>query len=219
MIARKTAINFRDELIAAKLTKLNVDFLIDIGCDFGSLLASATKRGIKAIGLDIDKTSLKLAKSASLEVRNYSIQSICESNTLANFIPSKAKVKSVSCLNMIHSKNFDKRLKYKLIKIMVSEFEYVVLSCDKRLLNKLKRTHNLEIVSFISQVNKPIGTLRAILQQYGTSFLFKNVYLHNLEQKFWGILFGKFTYINPVAPYTQLCVVVKAKKNYKNLST
>lgn len=214
MIARKTAINFRDELISAALFDLNIDFLIDIGCDFGSLLAAVSKKGIIATGLDVDKTALRLARSARLDARSYSIQRICGSNTLANFIPQKAKITSVSCLNILHSNNFNKQLRNKLLDIMLSEFDYVIISCDRKLLNKLKNSHNLEVVRFISQINRPISRINSILQQYGTTFFFTSIFFHNLEQIFWKTMLGKFTYINPVASYSKLCVIVK-KSNIK----
>ena len=43
LIAQKHAIAFRDEMLAAHLKRLGVATLLDIGCDFGSLINAARK--------------------------------------------------------------------------------------------------------------------------------------------------------------------------------
>jgi len=209
LILLKHAISCRDHLIAAELFKHNVDFLIDIGCDFGSLLAAAKKNSIQSLGLDIDKTALNLCKTSKLNAVKYSIEKICKSKTLSNFIPEKSKISAVSCLNILHSQNFDVHLRKQLIKIMLREFDFVVISVNKKTLKKLNKQHNFHIVSFVSQINKPISRINSVLQQYGTTFYFKNILLHNLEYNFWKLIFGHYVCPNPINSYLRMTVIIR----------
>ena len=209
LILQKYAISCRDELIAAELFKHNVDFLIDIGCDFGSLLAAAKKKSIQNLGLDIDETALNLCKTSKLNAVKYSIEKIVRSKTLSSFIPEKSKINAVSCLNILHSKYFDVYLKKQLIEIMLKEFDFVVISVDKETLKKLNKQHNFHIVSYISQRNKPISRTQSVLAQYGTTFYFNNILLHNLEYNFWKLIFGHYVCPNPINSYMRTAVIIK----------
>ena len=213
LIAQKYAIAFRDEMLVANLEKLGVATLLDIGCDFGSLLYSASNSGIIARGIDTSDSALNLAKMADLDVIKYSIDQIMLDGSFQFVsLPDTKGFSAVSCLNILHGtwENTGKRDEF--LGICLNNYDYVVITCTRQLLRHFKKQFKLNYVQFIGPRNCPIRKVSSQLSQYGTTSFFKRR-MHMVERLFWKLLFGSRRYPNPVNNYLSLTTVVSNRSH------
>ena len=90
-------------MIVAKLNKNEIATLLDIGCDFGSLLIAVGKQGIRSRGVDVFDSTFALARMADLDVVKYSIQQIVADKSFQSVTLSDTEgFSAVSCLNILH---------------------------------------------------------------------------------------------------------------------
>lgn len=211
-IEQNNATHARDEKLAAWLKWHKISFLLDIGCDFGSLLNECQKIGIDALGYDNDSTALEFVASANLRGSNVSIQDIIMAGNL--LLPSdiltqhNKKLIAVSCLNILHSGNMDHELRKNLLSIFLSDADLVVVTLTKRLLKQLRSELHFKVIGFVGGTQKPISDTFAQLNQYGTTFRFTR-FLHRLEKKFWETLYDKYDYSLPSRSYSRLVVILQ----------
>lgn len=214
LIAHKYAISFRDELITLWLKKLNVNYLLDVGCDFGSLLSRAAESGIASIGVDVDEESLQLARKIGLNVRSYSIEQILSDGEIAHFFPSRNRcLTAVSCLNIMHGNWEDTREREKLLSIFLNDADFVIVTLTSCQLRRLQKRVRFQIVAFLGETNRPLSRWRSQIRQYGLTFFFKGRF-HLLEKAFWELILGQYRNPNPVNTYIGLVVVLS--RNHSN---
>lgn len=208
VIDQKNAIQMSDEKIATWLQWWNVNFLLDVGCDFGSLLNECNKLGIETVGYDIDETSIRLLSLAKLNYRRISIEDIVQSGNLLlpNRIQGKG-LRAVSCLNILHSGNLDATTREEFIRICLSDADFVVVTLTKRMLRRLNRKLCFQVNGFIGASQKPITDYQSQLLQYGTTFRFKGR-LGSLERRLCRVLFGQYAYPQPHNSYDRLVVII-----------
>jgi hypothetical protein len=213
VIDQKNAIQMRDEKIAAWLHWWNVNFLLDVGCDFGSLLNECNKLGIESLGYDIDQTSISLLSLAKLNFRRVSIEEIVQAGNL--LLPNQVsgeKLMAVSCLNILHSGNLDATTREEFVRICLSNADFVVITLTKRMLRQLGRKLSFQVNGFVGANQKPISDYQSQLLQYGATFRFKGK-LGYLEKSFWRILHGQYSYPQPHNSYDKLVVIISKVKD------
>ena len=211
LIAQKYAITFRDEMIVARLNKNGVVTLLDIGCDFGSLLLAAGKQGIRSRGVDILDSTLALARMADLDVIKYSIQQIVRDKSFQSVSLSDTEgLSAVSCLNILHGKWEDIGLRDEFLKMCLNNYDYVVITATRELLRHFSKQFNLTYTEFIGPANRPIRKISSQLSQYGTTFYFKGR-MHVVECHFWKLILGSRSFPNPVNNYLNLVVIISKR--------
>ena len=211
-IEQKNAIRARDEKIALWLNRNNIGFLLDVGCDFSSLLNEANKLGIASLGLDIDSISLALVRSAKLNASRISIEDIVAAGKLLLFPPSEGKqLRAVSCLNILHSGDLDTKIRTDFLNICLNDADFVIVTLTKKILNQLKSEVHFEVFGFVGGGKRPISDTKAQLLQYGTTFKFKGK-LHILEHFFWKKIRGSYDFPLPSRSYDKLVVILAKPK-------
>jgi hypothetical protein len=211
----------RDMLIAQKLKELKIEALLDIGCDFGSLLMQANSFGIRSAGYDIDNKSLSLCKSRKLVVRKNSITEIVEKKFVASldfkkkFLVTNQNNFAISCLNILHSKQIKKNLRIKFINICLNEAKvFVGTFTNSQLKQILKYRKNQGFdpnVFYISHVSKSPSHLSLSIMQYGRSFYLQGKYSF-IENIFWNIFGDKFIFPNKIESYSRLVAIIYEPK-------
>jgi SAM-dependent methyltransferase len=213
LIAQKHAIECRDEMIVAHLKKLRAKSLLDIGCDFGSLVNEAGKNGIISRGIDVDDAIIKLARAADLDVVKYSIEEIVADGSFrAVSIENDCGPSVMSCLNILHGDWGSGDVRDSFLKISLSNFDYVVLTATREWFLQISNEFDLTYIQFIGPANRPIRKSTAHLIQYGSTFFFKGK-IHFLENFFWDILLGKWRFPNPIVSYLGLVAIVSIRVN------
>ena len=213
LIAQKVAIVFRDEMIIAKLNQSGVVSLLDIGCDFGSLLLEAGKQGIRARGVDVLDSTLALARMADLDVVKYSIEQIVADKSFRSVSLSERRgFSAVSCLNILHGNWEDVGVRDKFLEMCLDSFDYVVITATRELFTHFSKKFNLTYAEFIGPANRPMHKISSQLSQYGTTFYFKGR-MHIVECHFWKLIFGSRRYPNPVNNYLNLVIIISSRIN------
>lgn len=211
LIAQKYAIAFRDEMLVANLKNLGVATLLDIGCDFGSLIHSASNHGILARGVDVSDSAINLAKMANLDVVKYSIDQLIVDRSFQNVaLPQKRGFSAVSCLNILHGKWEDSSKRDEFLDICLSNYDYVAITVTRELLSYFQKMFGLKYVQFIGPGNRPIRNVSSQLTQYGTTFFF-NGRMHLVECHFWRLLLGSRRFPNPIDNYLRLTAIVSTQ--------
>jgi hypothetical protein len=213
LITQKHAIECRDEIIVAHLKKLGAKTLLDIGCDFGSLVNEAGKNGIISRGIDVDDATLELARAADLDVVKYSIEEIVVDGSFrAVSIDDGCGPSVMSCLNILHGDWEARDVRDSFLKISLSNFDFVVLTATRELFLQISKKFDLTYVQFIGPANRPIRKSAAHISQYGSTFFSKGN-IHFLENFLWDTLLGKWRFPNPIVTYLGLVVIVSIREN------
>lgn len=213
VIDQKNAIQARDEKIAAWLNWQKADFLLDVGCDFGSLLNECNKLGIESIGYDIDPSAIQLLISANLNHRSVSIEDIVNAGEL--LLPTtfqNKQLRAVSCLNILHSGNLSSSTRERFIKICLDDADFVVVTLTKSMLKRLQRKVSFQVLGFIGGTQNPISDFNSQLRQYGSTFKFRGR-LGRVEKFFWGLIYGRYDYPKPSNSYEKLVVILAKGRN------
>lgn len=219
LIAHKYAIAFRDEMLVANLEKLGVATLLDIGCDFGSLIYTASNQGITARGVDVSDSALNLAKMAGLDVIKYSIDQIILDRSFQYVsLPDGKGFSAVSCLNILHGKWENTSKRDDFLDICLNNYDYVAITVTRELLQHFQKKFRLNYVQFIGPGNRPIRKVSSQLTHYGTTFFFKGR-LHIVECQFWRLLLGSRRYPNPVNNYLSLTAIVSNRNHAMRAKT
>jgi hypothetical protein len=120
LINLRNAISYRDEFLAAHLNNLGITHLVDIGCDFGSLLSSCKSYGIKELGYDLSPEAVAACKISNLNAGIASFENIVEKPEayLSAFFAlstDSSTVRAISILNTIGGKWEDESLRNKVL--------------------------------------------------------------------------------------------------------
>jgi hypothetical protein len=208
----KAAIQYRDELIAARLKSLGVTYLIDVGCDFGSLLSASQQQDIPSHGYDIDEFAVQLCSKFGASAEVLSFQDLVAEPDL-NLIPrikprlQDNEIVAISILNIIHGEWNDISLRDNLILACISKADYIVITADKRLLNQIMKRFSLEIVCFLGSKQKPISRWYSIYSQFGHPLFAKS---SNFELRFWQKITKKDFYLQDrIENFVRLTVILK----------
>lgn len=211
----KHAIAYRDELIAANLSTLQVGYITDIGCDFGNLISSCGSFGIDGHGIEPSEEALQLCASFGIDAIFGDYHSIISSPQEHLGPRSKPEtggakvIRAISLLNVFSAHWPDLKLREKLIETCILECDYFVVTCNKRDLKYLLRKFNLELETFIGAIQKPISRSRATLMQYGHPILFRN---SRLEMAFWQkITKGRRFHEERITIYSRHTAILKVK--------
>ena len=168
------------------------------------------------MGFDIDKKAISIARNAELKVKRRSIQQIVEKGTFGTqetmrFSKNPSAKSAVTLLNMLHHGDSLLEYRQKLLAIMLKEFDFVVITATRKQLKQIRKTYQIDI-EFVSNIVQPITKTRSVLEQYGTTFIFKKGRIRHIETKFWEIFMGKYLFPNPIQAYTRLVAVLILKK-------
>ena len=107
LINQKFAIQYRDELVANALGALSVTRIVDVGCDFGSLLFAGANAGIVGIGLDPSQEAITLCQGAGLAAVQGGYQALSDEKSpvrkeIENFLGGTTGKTAVTLLNILH---------------------------------------------------------------------------------------------------------------------
>jgi hypothetical protein len=211
LISQKTAIVFRDEILVANLKQLGVETLLDVGCDFGSLIYLASENGILARGIDVKDSAINLSKAAKLDVLKHSIDQILANKSFESVaLPQVPGRSSVSCLNILHGEWADAQDRDLFLEICLNNYDYVVITVTRDLFRHFRKKFKLTSYRFIGPSNRPIGKLSSQLSQYGTTFYLRGK-LHLVECQFWRVMVGGRRFPNPINNYLRLTVVISSR--------
>lgn len=213
IINQANSINHRNQLICLVLKSLHTEILIDLGCDFGSLLATANDFGISGIGLDIDERAV----TEVLESGQFAIvgdfQNLTDDTFFQDLIKKSRNYEprkrvALSILNVIHSDDFDVQFRNNLLHSIKDKVTSLVLTCTKSQLKQIRSIlPEFSDIQFIGHRQGPISRSRSQLLQYGRLFIFRNR-LSILEDYFWSWNPSKFLYPNTFDSYSRLVVVL-----------
>ena len=103
LAVQAAAIRLRDEVISLNLKTMGVSTLLDVGCDFGSLLELANQNGIEARGIDVNLDSIRKAREAGFNVTNLSMEELFPTKISDYMSLTQSGHTALSCLNMLHS--------------------------------------------------------------------------------------------------------------------
>lgn len=211
LAVQAAAIRLRDEVISLNLKAMGVSTLLDVGCDFGSLLELANQKGIKARGIDVNLDSIRKAREAGLNTTNLSMEDLFPTK-ISDFVTlTQSGHTALSCLNILHGEWKDKTIRDKFISNSLNYFDYVVITSTRKQLKKIQREHDITFFKFIGPRNGPITKFQYTLSQYGTTFFFTGR-LHKIEKSFWQIFTGGYSYANPVNTYLDLVIIMSSKR-------
>ncbi len=215
LINHKNAIINRDEMLVASLKSLGVTDLVDIGCDFGSLLLQARLKGIRSLGLEINPSAVSLLKNADMTFIELSIQQLCEepksSKDLNEFIASSDKL-AVSCLNLLHGYWADPSLRESLVDLMLSLSEFAVITATSDQLKGLARKRRIEVIGYLGPRNRALSKTRSNILQYGQSYLLRFWGGRRLENRIYRLALGQFRYPEKMSNYLSLVVLIRNPK-------
>jgi hypothetical protein len=214
------AIQYRDETLVHEMKFLGVMYVVDVGCDFGSLIWYAGKAGMTSIGFDNSEHSLKLCSDANLHAENVSFQTIAKFGIPEKFlIGFEQNTTAVSLLNVLHGNWLDEEMRNALITHCISISRFLVITATKHQLRLLKQTHNLRVVTFIGNNTRPITKISSRLSQYGLPFMFKNHILARLESVISRrVLKIVFIFPQKILNYSSLCVILEKNVPEKHLA-
>lgn len=214
VINLKNAIRYRDELLGAHLNHLGVSHLIDIGCDFGSLLASCNNYGIDSFGYDISLEAVEACRVSHLNAEAISFQTIVDNpeKYLSLAIKKSANVKlvrAISILNTIGGKWDDEALREKVLANAIFYSDYLIITSQKKLLKKICNQYSLEVVTHLGPQKKSISFSYATYLQYGHPLFARNF---ALEIRFWQKLtLGRRFFQDRVSVYSRHTVILRKK--------
>ncbi len=118
-----SSVLLRDWSIALKLKEVGVKKVLDIGSDTGHFMAVLRANGIDAVGIDIDtKLCDAVAQRRVNRCYNIGIQDLIKLENLGN------DYDCVTCLNILHAKWEDEKMKRGLIEWIGKRFKFAVLS-------------------------------------------------------------------------------------------
>jgi SAM-dependent methyltransferase len=217
LINQKLAISYRDELISNSLGTLSVTKIVDIGCDFGSLLFEASRAGIESIGLDPSEEAVTLCALAGLSAVQGRYQDLSNHESpvrqqILHFLDSTSGRTAVSLLGILHAEKNDSALWY-WIRANVDLADYFVLTVNRRQLKNLKAL-GLRVHSRIGASTKTPALWQAHLQQYGRTFFFTEAkgILHTIEGRLWEIIRGRHTFPDKLSTYSRLVVILEKSR-------
>jgi hypothetical protein len=213
LINRAIAIQHRDMLIVETLAEFGVKQLIDIGCDFGSLLAQAREYGIEAVGLDPDPAACELAKAAGLKVQDGSVQKILkmQDNPFSIYLDNCMNAPiAITALNITHARWTDDESRFRFIGIMLENAQYVAVSLSSRDTRKLVSKTGASVVMRLSHRNGNYSKSASCRSQYGWPSLgFK---IGNLAiARIMSYSPRKYKYPDCIHAYASLVVILKSK--------
>lgn len=213
LINRAIAIQHRDMLIVETLAEFGVKQLIDIGCDFGSLLAQAREYGIEAVGLDPDPAACELAKAAGLKVQDGSVQKILkmQDNPFSIYLDNCMNAPiAITALNFTHVRWTDDESRFRFIGIMLENAQYVAVSLSSRDTRKLVSKTGASVVMRLSHRNGNYSKSASCRSQYGWPSLgFK---IGNLAiARIMSYSPRKYKYPDCIHAYASLVVILKSK--------
>jgi hypothetical protein len=197
------AIKFRDSLISQLCADLKVNTSIDLGCDFGSLIAHQLMFGVtKPKGIDINPAAIQQGKKNLLDV---------DLKDLSDFMGDDKKYECITSLNITQKKwDVDKR-RFDLIKNMLSKTKTVcVVTLFDEDLKKLDL--NLSEWEIYRLGNRTKFTQRdEIKLMYSWKFGRKLPFFYqNIKESLLNVKFEDF-----VSSYVNLPVVFIRKQNKK----
>jgi hypothetical protein len=212
------AIQCRDETLVHQMKFLGVKYVVDVGCDFGSLIWYAGKAGMTSIGFDNSAHSLKLCKDADLNAENVSFQTIAKFGVPEKFLTDFEKNSTAVCvLNVLHGKWLDEEMRNALIINCLSISRFLVITATKHQLRLLTQTHDLRVVTFVGNNTKPITKISSRLSQYGLPFMFKNQMLARLESVISRhVLKIDLKFPQKILLYQSLCVILEKNEPEKH---
>ena len=214
LINLKNAISYRDELLAAHLNNLGITHLVDIGCDFGSLLSSCKSYGIKELGYDLSPEAVAACKISNLNADIASFENIVEKPEayLSAFFAlstDSSTVRAISILNTIGGKWEDESLRNKVLSTAVAESDYLVITSHNRLLKNICKKFSLEVVTYLGPKKKSISFSYATYLQYGHPLFARNF---PLEIRFWQKLtLGRRFFQDRISVYSRHTVILRKK--------
>ncbi len=212
----KYALAHRDEQIAAQLRLLNVNYITDIGSDFGHLISICRQYGIDGHGIEPNLEAISLAKDSGLDVRKGDYFSIIAdpknafNSTEQDVAKNNDKISAISLLNVFSAYWPDPVVKTELVKTCIANCEYFVVTCYKRDLKYLLKNYNLEIETFIGARHKSVSRSKATLLQYGHPIFLRN---SRLELVFWQkITKNRYVHEERIITYARHTVILKVLK-------
>jgi SAM-dependent methyltransferase len=213
-INQATAISYRDKLVVEMLVELGVRSLIDVGCDFGSLLSWARYRDIDAVGIDPDTRARELAKAAGLSVYDGSVQQICETSGGSFGAYSHALSKgplAISSLGFTHVRWVDEELRFRFLEVLLASADYVVVSLDSRDTSRLLERTGASLVVRLSHRSGRFSRFASVKGQYGYWSLGLSVW-DNLVAKLRSHLPRNRVFPERILSYASLVVILESKK-------
>lgn len=222
-INHKYAIEYRDELIASYLKKMGIKSLFDIGPDNCILLLKAKKLGIKVSGIDVTRKAINISDKFNLNVVHLSLEQLINYKDLRNFfnefniqydqnIPG-----AISCLNLIHGRWEDAKLKQNLLEFIFNNANEVIITCFENELNEIVDKYSISSFTRLHHYQDlKVSYNYATLLQYGTVFNKNTNVIEKLLSKlrnniYMSKLFSKHKFIEKIQAYAAVTVVLKLK--------
>jgi hypothetical protein len=215
VINQKNAINHRDELIVANLKELGVTHLLDIGCDFGSLIHKAGASNIATLGLEVNPMAIRLLTRAGLPFCEESIQTFVQGSITDekfNDFTFSANTLAISCLNILHGEWKDPNLRERLIDTIFATGDLFIITATSKQLRKILKRKEITLVGFLGTTQRPISRYWSDILQYGQTHHFKQKIFASIENRIYRLLVGKFLYSEKLMNYTRLVVILKKNR-------
>lgn len=166
------------------LSRLRVTNLLDVGCDFGSLIHEVSKYGIVARGFDVNEELIDLAKTSRLDAVSCSIEDIVSLGSFKSLrLNSKEGFSAVSCLNLLHGEWENRDTPSRFLGICLEEYDYVVIIADRKFFSSISKEFDLTYALFLNPSGRPSPKFLLHLSQYGSTFFFSGKF-HWLESFF-----------------------------------
>lgn len=202
------AIAYRDRLIAEVLMELGVQRNLDIGCDFGSLVATLSHFGIKSSGIDPAAEAVQAARASGLDVTYGSIEELLESEEghLAAFCNGEG-LASVSCLNIAHVRWADEQARWSFLKALVRHADFTIVTLTSGDVKRLSRVTGCRVVTRLSNRLGSYSKARATLEQYGYR-AFGNPLLDAVLRSASRLKPNRVLFPDKIRPYASLVVVL-----------
>lgn len=209
------AIWFRDGLIASRLTGWGVRSVIDIGSDFGSLLAACESEGMEALGIDADESAVELCRSAGLrcvEGRIEDIATVGLRESLGRDWTHFKRPLAISCLNILHGFWPEPRTRERFMSEIFEVADVVVWTSFKSELRRDLRRVGLQRAAIDTLLPFPLQTrMGATFSQYQRTFLTRGRVFESIESGVWRLLkpVTRTSYTNKFEAYARLVCLAK----------
>lgn len=222
-INHKYAIEYRDELIASYLKKMEVENLFDIGPDNCTLLLKSKSLGLKVSGIDVANKAIDISDKFNLNVIQLSIHDLVNYKDLGQFYKDynisidMSKTNAISCLNIIHGNWEDVKLKRNLLDFIFHNADEVVITCYENDLREIVKNYDIKSYTRLHHYKDiKVSKIYATLLQYGTSFNKKTRVIEKVFSKFKNNiyiskLFSGYRFVEKINPYVALTVIFKIK--------
>ena len=220
LLNQKFAIQYRDELISNSLGMLGVTRIVDVGCDFGSLLLAAQKVGIEALGIDPSSEAVSLCHNAGLAAiegryQDFSHDAIVRKR-VEKFLwpaypppPKKGRGKrAIALLNILHTAPTNSPL-WEWISGDLMGVDFLIVTAQRRQIEKL-RNAGWRVRTKIGPHRKVLRLHEAHVLQYGRTFFTDGRALFSaVEEKLWRFFQGSFEFPDKIRVYTDLVVILE----------